>query len=87
MAEKGTPDPLTPPPPEPPHSVFPKWQRITYVYIASLAAFASPVSTSIYYPAIVVLSNDLHTSVTNISFTITAYMVYSLHPCCTVQED
>jgi hypothetical protein len=61
--------------PEPPHSVFSKWQRITYVYVASLAAFASPVSSSIYYPAMLTLAKDLNTSLTNINLSITAYVV------------
>ncbi|KAH8908294.1 putative MFS transporter [Coniochaeta sp. PMI_546] len=62
--------------PLPVHSIFPRWQRIIYVYIASLAAFASPVSSSIYYPAMSSLAHDLNTSLTNISFTITAYMIF-----------
>ncbi len=67
---------LAPPqPPHPVHSIFPKWQRITYVYIASLAAFTSPVSSSVYYPAMSTLARDLNTSLSNIGFTITAYMV------------
>ena len=44
--------------PEAPHSIYPKWQRIIYVYIASVAAFASPVSSSIYYPAMLTLAKD-----------------------------
>jgi hypothetical protein len=63
------------PSPAPQHSVFPKWQRVTYIYIASLAAFTSPVSNSIYYPSMVTLAEDLHTTITRISFTITSYMV------------
>lgn len=59
----------------PPHSVFSKFEKGIYVYIASLAAFASPVSSSIYYPAMTTLAMDLHTSLTNISLTITTYMV------------
>ena len=62
--------------PEPPHSIFPKWQRVVYVYIASVAAFASPVSSSIYYPAMLTLAKDLNTSLTKISLTITTFMVY-----------
>ncbi len=61
--------------PEPPYSVFPKRQRTLYVYIASLAAFSSPVSSSIYYPAMLTLAQDLNTSLTNISLTITTYLV------------
>jgi hypothetical protein len=63
------------PQPEQLYSIFPKWQRGTLVYIASLAAFASPVSSTIYYPAMETLAHDLNTSLTNISLTITTYMV------------
>ena len=63
------------PPGEPPYSIFPKWKRVLCVYVASLAAFASPVSSSIYYPAMLTLARDLNTSLTNISLTITTYMV------------
>ncbi|KAL2210605.1 MFS general substrate transporter [Sarocladium strictum] len=62
--------------PVPVHSIFPRWERVTYIYIASLAAFTSPVSSSIYYPAMSALAHDLHTSLTNISLTITTYMVF-----------
>jgi hypothetical protein len=69
-AEKNEPDR-----PEPPYSILPKWQRVLYVYMASLAAFASPVASSIYYPAMLTLARDLNTSLTNISLTITTYLV------------
>src|SRR5260370_15584163 len=68
--------PTEPPAPlEPPFSIFPKWERSTYVYIASLAAFASPVSSSIYYPAMLSLAEDLNKTLADISLTITTYMV------------
>jgi hypothetical protein len=77
MAEKGAeqngPEPSEPP--EPPYSVFSKRQRVVFAYIASLAAFASPVSSSIYYPAMLTLAKDLNTSLTNISLAITTYLV------------
>src|SRR6201996_7525767 len=75
-AEKSTPNRT-----EPPYSIFPKWQRALYVYIASLAAFASPVSSGIYYPAMLTLAKDLNTSLTNISLTVTTYMVYIIPIC------
>jgi hypothetical protein len=78
--ETGEIEPSEPPElPEPPYSVFPKWQRVVYVYVASLAAFASPVSSSIYYPAMLTLARDLDTSLTNISLTITTYLVLPTH--------
>jgi hypothetical protein len=60
---------------EQPHSIFSKRQCVANVYIASLAAFASPVSSSIYYPAMLTLAHDLNTSLTNINLTITTYVV------------
>lgn len=63
--------------PPPPFSVFSRFEKGLYIYIASLAAFASPVSSSIYYPAMNTLAEDLHTSLTNISLTITTYLVPS----------
>jgi hypothetical protein len=60
-----------------PYSIFPKWQRVTYVYIASLAAFSSPVSSNIYLPAMLSLATELQVSLTKISLTITMYMVSS----------
>jgi hypothetical protein len=66
-----------PPASEPLHSVFSKWERIAYVYIASLAAFSPSVASSIYYPAMLTLSQDLNTSLTNISLTITTFLVYN----------
>ncbi|KAN0087379.1 Major facilitator superfamily domain containing protein [Elaphomyces granulatus] len=75
MAEKPA-DKNAPDQPEPLYSIFPKWQRLIYVYIASLAAFASPVSSRIYYPAMLTLARDLNTSLTNINLTITTYMIF-----------
>lgn len=57
------------------HSVFSKWQCVTYVYIASLAAFTSPVASNIYLPAMLSIARDLNVSSTRISLTVTVYMV------------
>ncbi|PMD30085.1 MFS general substrate transporter, partial [Hyaloscypha variabilis F] len=60
----------------PPYSIFPRYERLFYAWLASVAAFASPVSTSIYYPALTILAKDLNTSLGNINLTITTYMVF-----------
>jgi hypothetical protein len=60
---------------EPPYTVFSSFERVLYSWLASVAAFASPVSTSIYYPALTVLATDLNTSLANINLTITTFMV------------
>ena len=61
----------------PPFSIFSRWEKTIYVYTASLAGFASPVSSSIYYPALNLLARDLHTSLSNINLTITTYLVHT----------
>lgn len=62
-------------PVEPPYIVFLSFERVLYSWLASVAAFASPVSTSIYYPVLTVLATDLNTSLANINLTITTFMV------------
>lgn len=59
----------------PPYTIFNKYERVLYAWVASVAAFASPVSTSIYYPALTVLATALNTSLQNINLSITTYMV------------
>ncbi|MCJ1315171.1 hypothetical protein MMC15_000487 [Xylographa vitiligo] len=61
---------------EPQFSTFSSIEKKLYVYIASCAAFASPVSSSIYYPALNIIALDLHTTLANINITITTYMVF-----------
>jgi hypothetical protein len=59
----------------PPYTIFNRFERIFYAWVSSVAAFASPVSTSIYYPALTILASDLDTSLQNINLSITTYMV------------
>ena len=60
---------------EPPYSIFTEFEKKAYAWVASIAAFASPVSSTIYYPALNVLAADLHTTATKINLTITTYLV------------
>ena len=60
---------------EPQFSTFSSIEKKLYVYIASCAAFASPASSGIYYPALNIIASDLHTTLANINLTITTYMV------------
>lgn len=59
----------------PPYTIFNRFERVFYAWVSSVAAFASPVSTSIYYPALTILATDLDTSLQNINLSITTYMV------------
>lgn len=60
---------------DPPYSNFTSSEKMWYAWIASVGAFASPVSSAIYYPAIASIAAGLNTSVGNINLTITTYMV------------
>ncbi|MCJ1292669.1 hypothetical protein MMC34_004222 [Xylographa carneopallida] len=60
----------------PQFSTFSSIEKKLYVYISSCAAFASPVSSSIYYPALNIIATDLHTTLANINLTITTYMIF-----------
>ena len=60
---------------EPPYTIFSEKQKIFTITVASFAAFISPVSSSIYYPALNSLASDLHVTVSTINLTITAYIV------------
>ncbi len=65
--------------PEEPHwSILSEFEKRAYAYASSIAALASPVSSTIYYPAMNILAADLNTSLTNINLTITTYMVLFL---------
>ncbi|RFU29929.1 hypothetical protein B7463_g6405, partial [Scytalidium lignicola] len=66
----------TPTPVPPPYTVFTHREKIILVTIASLAAFFSPVTANIYYPAINQLSVDLHVSTSLINLTITTYLIF-----------
>jgi hypothetical protein len=63
------------PPDQPPHTILTEKEKIFTIIMASFAAFISPVSASIYYPALNELAQDLHVTVSTINLTITVYMV------------
>lgn len=59
----------------PVYSVFSRNQKRFIVFIASWAGFFSPISGTIYYPALNPLASDLNVSNTLINLTLTSYMV------------
>lgn len=62
-------------PPEPPYSVLSEPVKICIILTASFAAIISPISGSIYFPALNSLAHDLHVSTSLINLTITTYLV------------
>lgn len=61
-----------------PFSIFSEFEKRLYAWSASLAAFSAPVSSTIYYPALNLLAEDLHTTPTKINLTITTFLVRPL---------
>ena len=64
-----------PPQPEPNYSIFTKNEKRFIVFMASMAAFFSPVSSNIFFPALNTLALNLHVSDSLINLTITTYLV------------
>jgi len=58
-----------------PYSCYTVWQKRGLITAASLAAFFSPLSASIYIPALTTLATAEHVSNTLINLTITSYLV------------
>lgn len=65
-------------PPEPPYSVLGEPVKISIILTASFAAIISPISSSIYFPALNSLAQDLDVSVSLITLTVTTYLVSQL---------
>lgn len=60
----------------PVYSAFGKWEKRYIVFMVTWAAFISPTSANIYFPALNPLAEDLHVSNTIINLTLTAYMIF-----------
>lgn len=58
------------------YTVFSKSKIRFIVFMATLAAFISPLSAFVYYPALNALATDLHVSSSNINLTLTTYMIF-----------
>ncbi|KAI4727509.1 citrate synthase [Aureobasidium sp. EXF-10728] len=57
------------------YSVFSPSQKKWIVLTASLAGFFSPLSGSIYYPALNTIAEDLGITATKVNLTVTTYMI------------
>ena len=61
---------------EPPFSTFTLTEKTIIVLTISFIGLVSPLSASIYFPAINTLANDLHVSTSDINLTVTTYLVH-----------
>lgn len=62
---------------ENPHSIFTKWQKLSIVVLVAFASSFSPLSSFMYYPGLIAVAKDLHTTLSKVNLTITSYMVVS----------
>lgn len=62
------------------HSVMPNGEKTFVIMAGSFAALFSPLSSSIYLPALPSLASDMNVSVSLINLTITTYLVMSTEP-------
>ncbi|KAF7923421.1 uncharacterized protein EAE97_010859 [Botrytis byssoidea] len=60
----------------PPYSAFGVWEKRYIVGMCTLAAFISPTSANIYFPALNPLATDLGVSNTLINLTLTSFMIF-----------
>lgn len=60
----------------PPYSSFTSGEKRMIVLAAALAAFFSPLTGQIYFPALNVIAKDLNVSASQINLTVTTYMIF-----------
>ncbi|KAJ5281524.1 hypothetical protein N7478_006896 [Penicillium angulare] len=58
------------------YSRFAYSQRLIIFFVASITGLLSPLSSSVYVPAIPEISKDLNVSVSAINYTITSYLLF-----------
>ncbi|KAH1581169.1 hypothetical protein KXX69_002964 [Aspergillus fumigatus] len=60
----------------PPYCILSERKKIFVILLVSFAAIISPISSSIYFPALNSLAKDLNVSVSLINITITTYLIF-----------
>jgi len=58
------------------HSVFSSRTKVMIVVMTALGSVFSPLSSTIYLPALNTLASDLHVSSASINLTVTSYMIF-----------
>ncbi|PYH98113.1 MFS general substrate transporter [Aspergillus ellipticus CBS 707.79] len=59
-----------------PYSILPERQTIFIMITASFAGVISPLSSTIYFPALTTLADAMHVSIARINLTIMAYLIF-----------
>ena len=63
------------------YSVFTVWQKRWIILLASFAGWFSPMTGSIYFPALDQIADDLHVSNAKVNITVTTYLVSGILAC------
>ncbi|RHZ58911.1 hypothetical protein CDV55_106116 [Aspergillus turcosus] len=59
-----------------PYCILPECEKIFIILLVSFAAIISPISSSIYFPALNNIAKDLNVSISLINITITTYLIF-----------
>jgi multidrug resistance protein len=59
-----------------PYTSYNSRMKVIIVLVATTGGLFSPFTTNIYFPAIDIISNALHVSVSDVGLTITTYMIF-----------
>jgi hypothetical protein len=62
-------------PPEPPYTIFKHGEKVAIIILVSFTAIISPLSGSIYLPALPSIAEDLNVSISLVNLTVTTYLV------------
>ncbi|KAF4448023.1 putative dityrosine transporter [Fusarium austroafricanum] len=63
-------------PPEPPYTIFCYWEKVSIIILVSFLAMISPLSSTVFLPAIPSISRDLDVSISLINLTVTTYLIF-----------
>ncbi|KKA30902.1 hypothetical protein TD95_002628 [Thielaviopsis punctulata] len=74
--EKSAADSTSAPAHAPPYTVYTLWQKRLIVLGCSIAAFFSPMTQQIYYPALPTLASTFHVTDSQINLTVSTYMIF-----------
>ncbi|KAF5253250.1 hypothetical protein FANTH_1846 [Fusarium anthophilum] len=65
------PDPL-----DIPYTIYTHWEKVGIVLLVSFLAMISPLSSTVFLPAITSIARDLNVSISLLNLTITAYLIF-----------
>ncbi|CVL06409.1 probable dityrosine transporter [Fusarium proliferatum] len=62
--------------PEPPYTVFSDWEKVGIIILVSFLAMISPLSSTVFLPAIPSIAKDMDVSISLVNLTVTTYLIF-----------